>query len=232
MEGMILAAGLGTRLRPLTDHCPKALVKVGDRTLLDLAIERLSGAGVEHIVVNVHHFADMVENYILSHTWPCRISLSDERRMLLDTGGALSHAAPLFSGRDEVLVHNVDILTDIDLQALCRWHRAVGNLATLCARRRHTRRMLSFRNGLLVGRAPDGQVENGCEALAFSGVSIVSPRLFDLLPAADTPFPIIDEYLRLGAAGHRIGTFIHNPTHWLDVGKPETLKQAEQWTVS
>ena len=229
---MILAAGLGTRLRPLTDHRPKALVEVGGHTLLELAVMRLAEAGVGHVVVNVHHFADMVEAYVASREWPCRLSISDERPQLLDTGGALRHAAPLFSGDDEVLVHNVDVLSDIDLQALAAHHRAEGCLATLCVSRRATRRMLAFRDGRLVDRAPDGQAPEGCEALAFSGVSVVSPALFALLPEATRPYPVIDEYLRLNCLGYRIGAFRHSPDRWLDVGKPETLKTAEQWIVS
>ena len=115
MEGFILAAGLGTRLRPLTDHRPKALVEVGGRTLLELCINRLAAAGVSRCVVNVHHFGDMMIDYIASHQWPCEVAVSDERALLLDTGGALRHAAPLFSGTENILVHNVDILSKVDL---------------------------------------------------------------------------------------------------------------------
>ena len=225
MEGFILAAGLGTRLRPLTDDRPKALVEVGGVTLLERTIRRLESAGINHIVINVHHFADKVIDFVNTHTWQARTDISDERDLLLDTGGALKHAAPLFSGREEVLVHNVDILSDIDLQAVERHHRSEGNLVTLCVSRRKTKRLLAFdERGLLVGRADEG--------LAFSGISIVSPELFALLPEADRPYPVIDEYIRLSQAGHRIGAYLHDPAHWLDVGKPETLKQAEQWTVS
>lgn len=225
MEGFILAAGLGTRLRPLTNDRPKALVEVGGVTLLERTIRRLESAGINHIVINVHHFADKVIDFVNTHTWQARTDISDERDLLLDTGGALKHAAPLFSGREEVLVHNVDILSDIDLQAVERRHRSEGNLVTLCVSRRQTKRLLAFdERGLLVGRADEG--------LAFSGISIVSPELFALLPEADRPYPVIDEYIRLSQAGHRIGAYLHDPAHWLDVGKPETLKQAEQWTVS
>lgn len=225
MEGFILAAGLGTRLRPLTNDRPKALVEVGGMTLLERTIRRLESAGINHIVINVHHFADKVIDFVNTHTWQARTDISDERDLLLDTGGALKHAAPLFSGRDNILIHNVDILSDIDLQAVERHHRSEGNLVTLCVSRRKTKRLLAFdERGLLVGRADEG--------LAFSGISIVSPELFALLPEADRPYPVIDEYIRLSQAGHRIGAYLHDPAHWLDVGKPETLKQAEQWTVS
>ena len=151
---MILAAGLGTRLHPLTDDRPKALVEIYGTPLLELAINRLVDAGAAHIVVNVHHFADMVEDFIASRQWPCRISISDERAMLLDTGGALRHAAPLFERREPVLVHNVDVLSRIDLRDLVRFHSESHNQATLCVSRRSTRRLLAFETIDLKARAP------------------------------------------------------------------------------
>lgn len=225
MEGFILAAGLGTRLRPLTNNRPKALVEVGGKTLLELAIRRLEEAGIRHIVINVHHFADKVVDFVASREWASEIAISDERQLLLDTGGGLKHAAPLFSGTDSILIHNVDILSDIDLPDLERHHREQGNLVTLCVSHRATSRLLAFDGGgLLLGRASEG--------LAFSGVSVVAPALFPLLPEADHPYPVIDEYIRLAAAGHRIGSYMHPAERWLDVGKPETLEQARQWTLS
>lgn len=224
MEGFILAAGLGTRLRPLTNDRPKALVEVGGKTLLQHTIEKLQAFGINHIVVNVHHFADNVVSFLRSRQWRCTIDISDESSLLLDTGGGLKHAAPLFSGQENVLVHNVDILSDIDLRDVEATHRRNGNLVTLCVSQRPTKRLLEFdADGLLVGRAEEG--------LAFSGVSVVSPTLFPLLPAADHPYPVIDEYIRLSRS-HRIGCYRHSPDRWLDVGKPETLEQARQWTLS
>ena len=224
MEGFVLAAGLGTRLRPLTDDRPKALVEVGGKTLLQHTIEKLQAFGINHIVVNVHHFADNVVSFLRSRQWQCTIDISDERNLLLDTGGGLKHAAPLFSGKENVLVHNVDILSDIDLCDVEAQHKRDGNLVTLCISQRPTKRLLEFdADGLLVGRAEQG--------LAFSGVSVVSPALFALLPEADHPYPVIDEYIRLSRS-HRIGCYRHSPDHWLDVGKPETLEQARQWTLS
>ena len=224
MEGFILAAGLGTRLRPLTDDRPKALVEVGGKTLLQHAIEKLQASGISHIVVNVHHFADNVVSFLRSRQWQCTIDISDERAMLLDTGGGLKHAAPLFSGRENVLVHNVDILSDIDLCDVEAIHKRDGNLVTLCVSQRPTKRLLEFdERGLLVGRAEQG--------MAFSGVSVVSPELFPLLPEDDHPYPVIDEYIRL-SRNHRIGSYLHSPDRWLDVGKPETLEQARLWTLS
>ena len=224
MEGFVLAAGLGTRLRPLTDDRPKALVEVGGKTLLQHTIEKLQAFGINHIVVNVHHFADNVVSFLRSRQWRCTIDISDERNLLLDTGGGLKHAAPLFSGKENVLVHNVDLLSDIDLCDVEAQHKRDGNLVTLCVSQRQTKRLLEFdADGLLVGRAERG--------LAFSGVSVVSPALFALLPEADHPYPVIDEYIRLSRS-HRIGCYRHSPDHWLDVGKPETLEKARQWTLS
>ncbi len=206
MEGFILAAGLGTRLRPLTNDRPKALVEISGVTLLEHTIRTLTGAGISHIVVNP-------------------VDISDERSLLLDTGGGLKHAAPLFSGRDDILVHNVDILSNVDLRAVEAQHRAQRNLVTLCVSRRTTKRLLAFdAHGHLLGRADEG--------LAFSGISVVSPRLFPLLPEADHPYPVIDEYIRLSHEGHPVGAFIHPAEHWLDVGKPDTLEKAKQWTLS
>ena len=232
MEGFILAAGLGTRLRPLTDDRPKALVEVAGQTLLERTIHRLEDAGIGHIVVNVHHFADMVVEYIGSRRWQAVIDISDERRQLLDTGGGLKFAAPLFSGRENVLVHNVDIFSDVDLRDVERWHLQHDNLATLCVSSRPTKRLLAFdAAGMLRCRAGQ-EGDAGCTAYAFSGISVVSPALFSLLPEADRPYPVVDEYIRLSAAGHRIAAYIHSADRWLDVGKPETLEQAQQWIHS
>ena len=225
MEGFILAAGLGTRLRPLTNDRPKALVEVGGEALLARTIHTLETAGIHHIVINVHHFADKVIDFVESHQWRASIDISDERDLLLDTGGGLKHAAPLFSGCENILIHNVDILSDLDLKEVEHHHRSEGNLVTLCVSQRNTKRLLSFsQEGLLLGRADKG--------MAFSGISIVSPELFPLLPEADHPYPVIDEYIHLATAGYRIGSYQHLPDRWLDVGKPETLETARQWMLS
>lgn len=224
MEGFILAAGLGTRLRPLTDDRPKALVEIDGVTLLERTIRRLEAAGIRHIVINVHHFADKVIDFVQSRQWQATLDISDERALLLDTGGGLKHATRLFSGEDNVLVHNVDILSDIDLQDVERWHREQGNLVTLCVSRRQTKRLLAFdADGRLTGRAETG--------LAFSGISMTSPQLFGLLPDATSPYPIIDEYIAL-SKHYPIRCYEHNAERWLDVGKPETLEKARQWIHS
>ena len=228
MEGFILAAGLGTRLRPLTNDRPKALVEINGVTLLERTIRRLEAANVKHIVVNVHHFADKVIDFIGSRKWQANIDISDERDLLLDTGGGLKKASGLFSGKENVLVHNVDILSNIDLQNVEQQHREQENLVTLCVSRRETKRLLEFdKSGQLLGRTDTSHLSPLTFHLAFSGISVVSPELFALLPEADHPYPVIDEYIRLSAKGHRIGSYEHSPEHWLDVGKPETLALAQ-----
>lgn len=232
MEGFILAAGLGTRLRPLTDTRPKALVELCGQTLLERTIHKLEDAGVDRIVVNVHHFADMVELFVRDRQWKCPIVISDERQLLLDTGGALRHAAPLFSGTGPVLVHNVDVVSDIDLHALEEAHRHSGNLVTLCVSRRDTKRELVFSaEGLLLGRKGEVEEPSGAMTLAFSGVSMVDPHLFSLLPHRADPFPIIPVYIALSPA-NRIGAYVHSAEHWFDVGKPDTLEKARLWIDS
>lgn len=231
MEGFVLAAGLGTRLRPLTDDKPKALVDIEGVTLLEIAIRRLEEGGIKHIVVNVHHFADKVVDFIGSHTWQARIDISDESALLLNTGGALKHAAPLFSGSEPVLVHNVDILSEIDFHALEQHHLESGNLVTLCTSHRETNRMILFDGtGNLAGIYGQDDAP-GLTPLPFSGVSMVSPELFPLMPPDDHPYPVFGAYLKI-AKDHKIGYFMHSDYHWLDVGKPETLELARQWRRS
>lgn len=226
MEGLILAAGLGTRLRPLTDDRPKALVEINGKTLLEIAMRRLVEAGVSRCVVNVHYYGDMLIDFIRQREWPCEVLISDERLLLLNTGGALKHAAPLFSGKEPVLVHNVDILSEIDFRALERHHLASGNLVTLCTSHRQTSRMLLFDgNGHLAGIY--GQMDaTGLTPLPFSGVSMVSPDLFPLMPSDDHPYPVFGAYLEI-AKKHPIGYFMHPAEGWLDVGTPEAVEKAK-----
>lgn len=246
MQAFLLAAGLGTRLRPLTDSRPKALVEVDGEPLLKLNIERLAAHGADRIVVNVHHFADQVVEYLGAHTWPADILVSDERELLLDTGGGLKKAAPLFRPGEPVLVHNVDILSRLDLGALWRQHFESGALATLAVSQRDTARQLLFTpDGRLAGwhNRQSGETRwaldtvsgqsraDGCIELAFSGIAVVSPQMLDLLPEASAPYPIIPAYLD-AARTHTIRHFLHPAADWLDVGKPETLQQAQSWIRS
>lgn len=246
MQAFLLAAGLGTRLRPLTDSRPKALVEVGGEPLLKVNIDCLAAQGTDRIVVNVHHFADQITSYLAAHSWPVEILVSDERDLLLDTGGGLKKASPLFRPDEPVLVHNVDILSRLDLRALWQQHLESGAVATLAVSRRDTARQLLFTpDGLLAGwhNRLSGEtlwaVDSHCEkpriedhtALAFSGIAVVSPLMLDLLPEASAPYPIIPAYLN-AARHHAIRHFQHPAADWLDVGKPETLQQAQSWIRS
>jgi NDP-sugar pyrophosphorylase family protein len=220
MKAMILAAGLGTRLRPLTDSRPKALVEVGGRTLLEIALERLRFFGIHEVIVNVHHFADMMVDYLSSkRNFGMRIEISREE-LLLDTGGGLKKAAWFFKRETEPFVlHNVDVISSIDLYRMARYHVENQALATLAVHNRPTSRPLVFDNALqLQGRGP---------GLAFSGIHVISPRLLPML-TEDGVFSIIDSYLRFASQGEKILGFPADEYYWRDLGKPGDLKQATQ----
>ena len=239
MKAMVLAAGLGTRLRPLTDDKPKALVTVGGRTLLEIALERLRGLGVTEAIVNVHHFAEMVCAYLEENgNFGMRVEISREQE-LLDTGGGLKKAAWFFleggaDGDEPFLVHNVDVISAIDLDAMMRLHVERKALATLAVQRRETSRPLIFdAEGQLRGRGAAKQLADaGMETLAFCGIHAVSPRIFAKLneeglgePGA---FSIIDAYVRLAGQGETIQGFRADGAYWRDLGRPENVAQAEQ----
>ena len=235
MQALILCAGLGTRLRPLTDNCPKALVTLCEKTLLERTIETLIHAGATHIVVNIHHFGDQIEAYIKERQWPATIVISDERAMLLDTGGALRHALPLLRPDEPIVVHNVDIVHHIDLQSMLKCHTAQQNQATLAVSQRDTSRLLLICNGRLCGwrNRQNGETkwsrgeQPEAEPWAFSGIAVVEPSLIEQFPGDDHPYPVIPQYLRL-AASNRIGTFVHTPDNWHDIGRLSILEALEQ----
>jgi len=240
MKAMVLAAGLGTRLRPLTDDRPKALVELSGRTLLEITLTRLRGFGVNQAIVNVHHFADLVVEYLKSkNNFGMRIEISRED-VLLDTGGGLKKAAWFFledsKCQDEpFLLHNVDVLSNIDLQRMLQAHKEDGVLATLAVQQRESSRQLLFdERGKLCGRqasrdrepeivCPSGQLQ----PLAFSGIHVISPRLLAMFTETGV-FSIIDSYLRLAAQGETISAFRADPYSWRDLGKPENILRAEQ----
>lgn len=231
MKAMILAAGLGTRLRPLTNDRPKALVEINGRTLLEITLGRLRAAGITDVIVNTHHFADLVEQFLGSRDFGMRIAISHEP-VLLDTGGGLKHAAWFFDDEPFVL-HNVDVLTNIDLASMLRFHREQDALAVLATQDRATSRPLLFdRRCELCGRiVADGEremarpLETELRPLAFDGIHILSPRIFDLL-LEEGVFSIIPAYLRLAAAGESIRCYRADEFYWRDLGRPEHLEQA------
>ena len=242
-QAMILAAGLGTRLKPLTDTMPKALVPVGGVPLIDHTIQRLMGFGYDHFVVNVHHFAQQIVDHVTVQDYGRMVSFSDESDQLLDTGGGLKKAAPLFDGDKPILIHNVDILDNVDYDWLSRQHQE-NEGAVLLVSRRQTKRYLLFDNAMrLMGwknietgevRSPyeyvrrTGLSQHGEELnmFAFSGIHSFSPGLFPLMERFPDRFSIIDFYLSIC---HRtnIAGLIKDDLRVLDVGKVDSLREAD-----
>ena len=258
MKAMILAAGLGTRLRPLTDNRPKALVEISGRTLLEITLSRLRGFGIREVIINVHHFADMILDYLKTHNnFGMRIEVSRED-VLLDTGGGLKKAAWFFledskrphpSQMDEpFLLHNVDVISTIDIPRMVQFHRENHALATLAVQDRETSRYLLFdeqfqlrgrRSGGTATSAPSrgfGAMNPGSsplvtrhsplpQPLAFSGIHVISPRLLPMI-TEEGVFSIITSYLRLAAQGQKILAFRADEYYWRDLGRPSDLAQA------
>lgn len=240
MRAMILAAGLGTRLRPLTDDRPKALVEVAGYTLIEITLRRLREFGVREVIVNVHHFADMVVEYLKKNdNFGMRIEVSREEE-LLDTGGGLKQAAWFFlqdsnDSDDPFILHNVDVLSTIDLDRMVKFHREYRALATLAVQERETSRYLLFdeRNQLCGRRARRDQAPENVrpskttQALAFSGVHVISRRLLAKMDE-EAAFSIIASYLRLAGEGENIPAFRADEYYWRDLGKPENVAQAAE----
>jgi NDP-sugar pyrophosphorylase family protein len=237
MKAMILAAGLGTRLRPLTNDRPKALVEIAGRTLLEISLTRLRSFGICEVIVNVHHFSDLVVDYLQKNkNFGMHIEISREE-VLLDTGGGLKKAAWFLEGsKDEpFLLHNVDVLSTIDLARMVQFHCENAALATLAVQKRKTSRYLLFdEQDQLCGRqAGDDQTPEmarpaaNTQALAFSGVHVISPRFLSLMTERGG-FSIITSYLRLAGQEEKILAFHADDYYWRDLGKPENIAQAEQ----
>lgn len=241
MQAMIFAAGLGTRLKPLTDHMPKALVSVGGEPLLKRVILKLKEAGVERIVVNVHHFSEQIVDYLKeNNNFDTDILISDESQMLLETGGGIKKARPLFEQSSPVLIHNVDILSNVDLNDFYNW--PLGNTtpaARLIVSSRKTKRYLLFDSTMrLVGwtNIDTGEVKSpypnlnpaDCQMFAFSGIHMVWPELFPLMDDEPDKFPIMDFYLK-NCQRVRIEGILKTDLRLMDVGKQETLHEAERF---
>jgi mannose-1-phosphate guanylyltransferase len=239
MRAMVLAAGLGTRLRPLTNDRPKALVEIGGRTLLEITLTRLASFGVREVIINVHHFADLVIQFLKTKdNFGLRVEISREE-LLLDTGGGLKKAGWFFlqdpNRLDEpFLLHNVDVISTIDLRQLLQSQTENHALATLAVQQRESSRQLLFSaEGELCGRWINGRDPEfarptpNTKALAFSGIHAISPRLLPKITEQGV-FSIIESYLRLSGEGQRIMAFGADEYRWRDLGKMEDLRAAEQ----
>ncbi len=231
---MILAAGLGTRLRPLTNNKPKALVEVQGRPLLEYAILKLKRAGFNEIVINIHHFADQIIDFLeQKNNFGIQIQLSDERQQLLETGGGLLKATPFLQDCEAFLLYNVDIITDLDIKKMYDQHIQSGALATLAVKERETSRQILFdetnhlctwQNILTGEKKVVRQASGKLTPIAFSGIHVISPKIFDLMSETGK-FSIIDTYLRL-ADKYSIQSYTHNRDLWLDMGNKEKIKEA------
>ena len=251
MDGMILAAGLGTRLLPLTESVPKALVEVGGMTLLERTLERLAGAGCDRIVINLHHHAELIVDFLKGvctaadnstgeveapFQWHgAAILLSREAEAPLDTGGGLKHARGLFRGDRAILVHNVDVVSGIDLAGLVREHAGSGALATLAVNRRTASRYLVFDGAGLCGRidtrrAAEEWARTPAEPhwrAGFTGIQALSPGILSQL-TEEGVFSILRSYLRLAGEGASILPFDVTGETWMDVGTPARLEAARR----
>jgi NDP-sugar pyrophosphorylase family protein len=237
---MILAAGLGTRLRPLTENRPKALVEIAGRTLLEITLARLRGSGITDVIINVHHFAGMILDYLDSNqNFGMNIVVSPEE-VLLDTGGGLKQAAYFFlehsvDGEEPFLLHNVDVLSTIDLPRMVQFHTEHQALATLAVQERKSSRHLLFQEdselcGRRIGQDSTSELVRSSErvqALAFCGVHVISPRFLTMMNE-EGAFSIITSYLRLAGAGEKILGFRADEYYWCDLGTPESVAQAAE----
>jgi len=223
MKAMVLAAGLGTRLRPLTNSRPKALVEVGGRTLLEITLSRLKSFGVRDVIVNVHHFPDMIVEYLKAkENFGVHIEISREE-VLLDTGGGLKKAGWFFQNNsaEPFILHNVDVITDIDLHRMLEFHQKHQPLATMATQKRKTSRYLLFdAEGRLCGKS--STPDPGFQSLGFSGIHVISPRLVSMMPREEV-FSIITCYLELATRGEKILALPADEYSWKNMGRPENF---------
>jgi len=233
VQAMVLAAGAGRRLQPLTDRIPKALVDVGGVTQLERTLSALEAAGAGRIVVNTHHHAGQIESVLSDRNSTAQILISREEEMPLETGGGLVHARELFDEDVPILVHNVDIITSVDLKGLFAGHDSANCLATLAVQERPTSRHLLFDEAGLQGRidSRDGcrqdmrPTQGSVRKFAFSGIHVVSGSVFDLVEE-NGAFSVIDLYLRLSGEGCLVQPFDVTAADWLEIGTPERLQSA------
>lgn len=225
-KALLLAAGLGTRLKPLTDTMPKALVVVEGKTLLEHAIDHLKIAGVTQVIVNVHHFPEMIIDFLKkNNNFGCDIAISDESDALLETGGGLKKAAWFFNDDNPFIIRNADVLSNLDLRKMVAYHSDRSALATLVVRKRVTSRYLLFDeemrlNGwenLTTGEKVVTRQSGSNLPYGFSGIQVVSPAIFPLITETGK-FTLIQLYLRLSSFSHIYG-YSDFESYWRDAGK-------------
>ncbi len=236
MRAMIFAAGLGTRLRPITNDRPKALAEIHNTPILEIVIRRLINYGFKDIIVNVHHFADRVIEFLESKDkFGINLQISDERDSLLDTGGGLKKASWFFDDSEPFLVHNVDTLTNIDLLDYYNYHKKNKALATLLVRHRpgsrfflfdEEKRLCGWENVVKDQKIISRETTSPLEQIAFSCLHVIDAKIFDLFTESGS-FSIIDTYLRL-AGEHKIMGYLDDESYWLDIGTPEKLMRGEK----
>lgn len=232
MRAMILAAGLGTRLRPFTNTKPKALIEIGGFTMLELSIMYLKKYGFTEVIINIHHFADQIIDYInRNDQFGINISFSDERSQLLDTGGAIVHASSFFKGSEPFLVMGVDVLTDLDLEKFIRYHLEQKPLVTMAVKDRETSRSLMFDKNMHLkgwrdnrsGESRGAKIQDSQFALGFSVIQIIQPEIFSLIKEKGV-FSLMDLYLRL-MGSHKIIGFDHSGDIWLEFGRMDRIAE-------
>ncbi len=232
MKAMILAAGKGTRLQPLTNDRPKALVEIQGKPLLEIILLKLKKSGFTDIIINVHHFAEQIIDFVNKNDFGINIEISDEREKLLDSGGGILKAKDFFVGEKAFLVHNVDILSDLDLFALYDAHINSPAIATLAVKERPTSRQLIFDlEGKLCQwkNVQTGEIKQAVEPFgaaipyAFSGIYMLSTDIFKHMPNKQV-FSIIDVFLQLAKENHLIRAYVHNYSKWYDMGRYEFVK--------
>lgn len=237
MKAMILAAGMGTRLQPLTLTRPKALVEVKGIPMLEIIIRRVIKYGFKDIIINVHHFADQITEFLKQkNNFGASITISDETDLLLDTGGGLLKAKEFFDDGKPFLVHNVDILSDMDLSGLYDFHLMHAHLATLAVKERSTSRSLLINKNQELSGWKNHQTgktiiskgrEEELTPIAFSAVHVLHPDIFSLMNETGV-FSIMDVFLRL-AQHHQILTWRHDQDFWIDLGRVSNLAEAEKY---
>ena len=240
MKAMIFAAGIGSRLKPLTDNMPKALIPVNGKPMLEHVILKLKAFGFDQIVINIHHLGEQIIDFLkANNNFGIQIFISDEKDYLLDTGGGLKKAQQFLQGDEPFLIHNADIISDIDLKKLYDSHLENNPLATLLVSQRETSRYLLFdKSNKLCGwrNRETGEIKSfypyfdpsHYQEYAFGGIHVLSPQIFDWLQEWTGRFSIINFYLSV-CAKTNIRAYIAEDLHLLDIGKPETLAQAEEW---